>query len=91
MVLSQCLSTCVHSSCHDCGVNVVTLVCSETQAKDIQDRVARVEKHFGDMCTNFGAYSRKVAKLRDKGELLTMFHCHLRLNHCSSLKKARKL
>ncbi|KAI0219971.1 Protein FAM92A [Lamellibrachia satsuma] len=43
---------------------------SETQAKEIQDRVGRVEKHFGDMCTNFGAYSRKVAKLRDKGDEL---------------------
>ena len=63
------LSTCVQLLCHDCDVVVVTLVCSETQAKDIQDRVARVERHFGDMCTNFGAYSRKVAKLRDKGEL----------------------
>ena len=40
---------------------------SENQSKFIQDRISHVEKHFGELCTNFGAYNRKSASLRDKG------------------------
>lgn len=39
-----------------------------SQTKFIQERIARVEKHFGQICTSLGAYTRKTARLRDKGD-----------------------
>ena len=47
--------------------NEFSLIFSETQAKDIQERINRVEKHFGDLCSSFAAYARKGGRLRDKG------------------------
>ncbi|KAK3864079.1 hypothetical protein Pcinc_030198 [Petrolisthes cinctipes] len=41
------------------------------QMKFIQDRISGVEKHFGEICTSLGAYTRKTAKLRDKGDDLS--------------------
>ncbi|XP_050736650.1 CBY1-interacting BAR domain-containing protein 1-like isoform X2 [Eriocheir sinensis] len=38
------------------------------QMKFMQERVAGVEKHFGHICSALGAYTRKEAKLRDKGD-----------------------
>ncbi|KAF6737847.1 Protein FAM92A1 [Oryzias melastigma] len=42
----------------------------ESQTKKIQDNITKVEKHFGELCQLFAAYSRKTARLRDKGDLL---------------------
>ncbi|XP_033626877.1 protein FAM92A-like [Asterias rubens] len=42
----------------------------ENQAKFIQQRINNVERHFSDLCQLFGAYSRKLARLRDKGDQL---------------------
>lgn len=41
---------------------------SESQSKFIQDRITAVEKHFGEMCGTFSSYTRKTARLRDKGD-----------------------
>ncbi|XP_071522704.1 CBY1-interacting BAR domain-containing protein 1-like isoform X8 [Panulirus ornatus] len=38
------------------------------QTKFIQERIAGVEKHFAQICSALGAYTRKTAKLRDKGD-----------------------
>ncbi|XP_047502341.1 LOW QUALITY PROTEIN: CBY1-interacting BAR domain-containing protein 1-like [Penaeus chinensis] len=38
------------------------------QTKFMQERIAGVEKHFGQICTSLGAYTRKTARLRDKGD-----------------------
>lgn len=42
----------------------------DSQTKKIQDNITKVEKHFGELCQLFAAYSRKTARLRDKGDLL---------------------
>ncbi|XP_059834676.1 CBY1-interacting BAR domain-containing protein 1 [Hypanus sabinus] len=42
----------------------------DSQTKYIQSTVANVEKHFGDLCSLFAAYTRKTARLRDKSDLL---------------------
>lgn len=34
----------------------------EQQAKFIQDRIASVEKNFGELCVVFGDYVRKTAR-----------------------------
>lgn len=39
-----------------------------SQTKFMQERIAGVEKHFGQICTSLGAYTRKTARLRDKGD-----------------------
>ncbi|KAK7086479.1 hypothetical protein SK128_009824 [Halocaridina rubra] len=41
------------------------------QYKFIQERISGVEKHFGKICTALGSYTRKTAKLRDKGDELS--------------------
>ncbi|XP_014676463.1 PREDICTED: protein FAM92A1-like [Priapulus caudatus] len=41
---------------------------SENQSKFIQDRVAGAERHLGELCQEIGAYARKTAHLRDKGD-----------------------
>ncbi|XP_042225521.1 protein FAM92A-like isoform X2 [Homarus americanus] len=41
------------------------------QTKFIQERISGVEKHFGRICSATGAYTRKTAKLRDKGDNLS--------------------
>ncbi|KAK9308348.1 hypothetical protein QLX08_001762 [Tetragonisca angustula] len=40
----------------------------EQEAKFVQDRISNVEKHFAELCTTFAAYTRKAARLRDKGD-----------------------
>ncbi|XP_013396523.1 protein FAM92A [Lingula anatina] len=48
--------------------NATEIKTSENQSKFIQDRIGQVEKYFGEICYHFGAYARKCAKLRDKGD-----------------------
>ncbi|XP_064611124.1 CBY1-interacting BAR domain-containing protein 1-like [Liolophura sinensis] len=43
---------------------------SEAQSKFIQDRITTVERDFGQLCDTFSSYTRKSARLRDKGDLL---------------------
>ncbi|XP_078049803.1 CBY1 interacting BAR domain containing protein Fam92 isoform X2 [Augochlora pura] len=40
----------------------------EHEAKFVQDRISNVEKHFAELCASFAAYTRKAARLRDKGD-----------------------
>ncbi|XP_076669185.1 CBY1 interacting BAR domain containing protein Fam92 isoform X4 [Andrena cerasifolii] len=40
----------------------------EQEAKFVQDRISNVEKHFAELCTAFATYTRKAARLRDKGD-----------------------
>ncbi|XP_035680096.1 protein FAM92A-like isoform X2 [Branchiostoma floridae] len=42
----------------------------ENQMKFIQDRITKAEQHFGTLCQEFAGFSRKTAKLRDKGDEL---------------------
>ncbi|GLH02366.1 Uncharacterized protein GBIM_08397 [Gryllus bimaculatus] len=42
----------------------------EQHAKLLQERVVLVEKHFAELCTCLGAYTRKAAGLRDKNDAL---------------------
>lgn len=42
----------------------------DAQTRQLQDAVANVEKHFGELCQIFAAYVRKTARLRDKADLL---------------------
>ncbi|XP_023815928.1 protein FAM92A isoform X2 [Oryzias latipes] len=51
-------------------IRTPTLRARDNQTKKIQDNITRVEKHFGEMCQLFAAYTRKTARLRDKGDLL---------------------
>ncbi|KAG8236100.1 hypothetical protein J437_LFUL000462 [Ladona fulva] len=41
---------------------------SELQARFVLERVLAVEKNFSELCSAFAAYSRKTARLRDKGD-----------------------
>lgn len=43
---------------------------SEQEAKFIQERIALVEKYAAELCHAFGAFSRKAARIRDKGDEL---------------------
>ncbi|EFA03352.2 CBY1-interacting BAR domain-containing protein 1 isoform X1 [Tribolium castaneum] len=40
----------------------------EQEAKFVQDRIVSVERTIGELCHVFGQYSRKAARLRDKGD-----------------------
>lgn len=42
----------------------------DVETKKYEDTVSNVEKYFGNMCQHFAAYTRKAAKLRDRGDLL---------------------
>ena len=46
----------------------IVVISSENQSKFIQERITKVEQHFGELCTNIAAFSRKLGKLRDKGK-----------------------
>jgi len=56
---------CVFESRYKC----VDYLCRE-QCKLFQQRVSRVEQHFGDLCLAIAAYTRKTSRLRDKGNFL---------------------
>ncbi|XP_030831360.1 protein FAM92A isoform X2 [Strongylocentrotus purpuratus] len=43
----------------------------ENQSKFVQQRINAVEKHFAELCQDFSAYSRKLARVRDRGDLLS--------------------
>ncbi|KAH3772436.1 CBY1-interacting BAR domain-containing protein 1-B-like [Dreissena polymorpha] len=43
----------------------------ENQSKFIQERITSVEKNFGQLCETFSSYTRKTARLRDKGDQIT--------------------
>ncbi|XP_045192846.2 CBY1-interacting BAR domain-containing protein 1-like [Mercenaria mercenaria] len=43
----------------------------ESQSKFIQDRITATEKHFGQLCETFSSYTRKTARLRDKGDQIS--------------------
>ncbi|BFZ19698.1 hypothetical protein BsWGS_22737 [Bradybaena similaris] len=48
---------------------------SETQSKVIQDRVTKIEQHLGQLCDIASSYTRKTARLRDKGEDFNYILC----------------
>ncbi|CAL1541301.1 unnamed protein product [Lymnaea stagnalis] len=43
---------------------------SEKQSKVIQDRITHIEQHLGQLCDIASSYTRKTARLRDKGDML---------------------
>lgn len=43
----------------------------ESQSKFVQQRINDVEKHFAELCQHFSAYTRKLARVRDRGDLLS--------------------
>ncbi|KAL8588663.1 hypothetical protein ACOMHN_001980 [Nucella lapillus] len=43
---------------------------SESESKTIQDRLTAIERHLGQLCDTFASYTRKTARLRDKGDQL---------------------
>ncbi|CAL4117903.1 unnamed protein product [Meganyctiphanes norvegica] len=44
---------------------------NNNQSKFILERIAKIEKHFSRLCTTFGSYTRRKAKLRDTGDELS--------------------
>ncbi|XP_060599252.1 uncharacterized protein LOC132752877 [Ruditapes philippinarum] len=42
----------------------------EKQVKFCQERVAHIEKNYGAFCETLGSITRKMARMRDKGDLL---------------------
>lgn len=55
--------------------------CSETKAKIIQDRISLAERHFGQLCDDVASFTRKCARLRDKGKKKkspVSYHMHLK-------------
>lgn len=48
----------------------VVALSRDNQTRKIQENIANVEKHFGEMCQIFAAYVRKTARLRDKADVL---------------------
>ena len=45
----------------------VNTIFSENQQKVIQDRITAIETHLGQLCDISSSYTRKTARLRDKG------------------------
>ncbi|KAH9503568.1 Protein fam92a [Bulinus truncatus] len=43
---------------------------SEKQSKVLQDRITHIEQHLSRLCDLASSYTRKTAKLRDKGDLV---------------------
>ena len=41
--------------------------CSANQTKFMQERIAKVENNFGNLCDGFAKYARGLAKVRDRG------------------------
>ncbi|XP_061520390.1 CBY1-interacting BAR domain-containing protein 1 isoform X5 [Phycodurus eques] len=62
----------------------------DEQTKRIQESIGNVEKHFGDLCNMFGNYARKVAKLRDKADVLVRGVADYADTETPSLKKGVK-
>ncbi|XP_062615893.1 CBY1-interacting BAR domain-containing protein 2-like [Saccostrea cucullata] len=44
------------------------IIISENKVKLIQERINLVERHFGQLCDDVASYTRKCARLRDKGD-----------------------
>lgn len=42
----------------------------EKQVKFCQERASHVEKHYGGFCQTLGSINRKIARMRDKGDIL---------------------
>ncbi|RUS75426.1 hypothetical protein EGW08_016805, partial [Elysia chlorotica] len=42
----------------------------QRQSKVIQDRITEIENHLSQLCDTSSSYTRKTARLRDKGDLL---------------------
>ncbi|XP_077982222.1 CBY1-interacting BAR domain-containing protein 1-like [Glandiceps talaboti] len=42
----------------------------ENQSKFVQSRIDNIEKHYADLCQEIAAYTRKTARVRDKGDLV---------------------
>lgn len=40
---------------------------SENQSKVVNDRITHIEEHLGQLCDIASSYTRKTARLRDKG------------------------
>jgi len=53
--------------CHGIQHKISHNFSSESQAKFCQDRVAKVEKHYGNLCETLASITRKAARQRDKG------------------------
>nr|XP_011422464.2 protein FAM92B-like isoform X3 [Crassostrea gigas] len=49
-------------------IRASTITFSETKAKIIQDRISLAERHFGQLCDDVASFTRKCARLRDKGD-----------------------
>ncbi|GFN93003.1 protein fam92a1 [Plakobranchus ocellatus] len=43
---------------------------SQRQSKVVQDRITEIENHLSQLCDTSSSYTRKTARLRDKGDLL---------------------
>lgn len=54
------------------GNTPVRTATSENQSKFIQDRISHVEKSLGELCQLIGAYVRKTARIRDKGDAIAL-------------------
>ncbi|XP_050100128.1 CBY1-interacting BAR domain-containing protein 1 isoform X1 [Anopheles aquasalis] len=63
------------------GGSTTAYLCEE-QSKFIYDRIAIVEKHFGELCEAFAEYTRKVARVRDKADELA----HATQDYCDAEK-----
>ena len=60
--------------CHGVQHKIFHNFSSESQAKFCQDRVAKVEKHYGNLCETLASITRKAARQRDKGTPYLLYH-----------------